>query len=82
MFEITLKFLEAVKNNNSTEWLHTYRDLYHQERDRFSEFISKLLVELQKLNPVLEGQVAKDCIYRFNKDLRFSKDKKPYKEHF
>ena len=82
MFEITLKFLEAVAKNNSTEWLHTYRDLYQQEKKRFSDFVGSLLIEFQKLNPDLEGQTPKDCIYRFNKDIRFSKDKKPYKENF
>ena len=83
MFEITLKFLSAVAKNNSTEWLHTYRDLYQQEKKRFSDFVEKLLTEFQKLNPDLEGQTAKDCIYRFNKDLRFSPDKShPYKLHF
>ena len=82
MFEITLKFLEAVSKNNSTEWLHTYRDLYQQEKKRFSDFVESLLTEFQKLNPDLEGQKPKDCIYRFNKDIRFSQDKKPYKENF
>ena len=32
--------------------------------------------------PLLEDLKVKDCIYRFNKDIRFSKDKKPYKENF
>jgi uncharacterized protein (TIGR02453 family) len=82
MFEVTLKFLEAVQKNNSTEWLHTYRDLYQQEKKRFANFVEKLLEEAKKINPLLEDLQLKDCIYRFNKDLRFSKDKKPYKENF
>lgn len=40
------------------------------------------MVELKKINPRLEDLTPKNCIYRFNKDLRFSKDKKPYKENF
>jgi hypothetical protein len=39
MFEITLKFLSAVAKNNSTEWVHTYWDLYQQEKKRFSDFV-------------------------------------------
>jgi hypothetical protein len=39
MFEITLKFLAAVAKNNSTEWVHTYWDLYQQEKKRFSDFV-------------------------------------------
>lgn len=82
MFEITLKFLEAVKQNNSTEWLHIHWDLYQQEKKRFLQFNDAFLQEAKKLNPVLEDLEIKDCIYRFNKDLRFSKNGKPYKENF
>jgi len=82
MFEITLKFLEAVSKNNSTQRLHTYRDLYQQEKKRFEDFVKAFLEEIKKINPSLEELTPKDCIYRFNKDLRFSKDQKPYKENF
>ena len=34
------------------------------------------------MHPILEDLQVKDCIYRFNRDLRFSKDGKPYKENF
>ena len=80
---ITLKFLEAVKINNNTEWMHKNRDLYVQERKRFSELVENLIIDMQKIDPNLDWIVAKDCIYRFNKDLRFSPDKShPYKLHF
>ena len=80
---ITLKFLEAVKINNNTERMHKNRDLYLQERKRFTELVEHLIVDMQKIDPNLNGIIAKDCIYRFNKDLRFSPDKShPYKLHF
>lgn len=82
MFEITLKFLEAVKYNNSTEWLHTHWDLYQQEKKRFAQFIAAFLEEAKKIYPLFEDLEPKDCIFRFNKDLRFSRDGKPYKENF
>lgn len=82
MFEITLKFLESVQRNNTTERVHTYRDLYQQEKKRFYDFVWKLLEEMKNINPLLEDLQTKDCIYRFNKDIRFSKDKRPYKENF
>ena len=82
MFEITLKFLEAVRLNNSTEWFHTHWDLYQQEKKRFMQFIDTFLREAKKLNPLLEDLELKECLYRFNKDLRFSRDGKPYKENF
>jgi hypothetical protein len=82
MFSITLKFLEAVKRNNSTEWLHAHWDLYQQEKKRFSQFVEAFLREAKSMHPILEDLQVKDCIYRFNRDLRFSKDGKPYKENF
>lgn len=82
MFEITLKFLAAVRENNNTEWLHTYWDLYQQEKKRFEQLVASFLEKTKKLNPDRGSLTPKDCIFRFNKDLRFSKDGKPYKENF
>ena len=81
-FEVTLKFLEAVQENNNTTRLHTYWDLYQNERQRFSDFIQEILDELKEISPEFEELTPKDCIFRFNKDIRFSKDKHPYKDHF
>ncbi len=82
MFEITLKFLAAVKENNNKEWLHTHRDLYQQEKKRFEQLVASFLEKTKKLNPDRESLTPKDCIFRFNKDLRFSKEGNPYKENF
>ena len=46
------------------------------------QFIDTFLREAKKLNPLLEDLELKECLYRFNKDLRFSRDGKPYKENF
>lgn len=80
---ITLKFLEAVKINNNTEWMHRNHDLYVQERKRFTDLVEQLIIDMQKIDCNLIWINPKDCIYRFNKDLRFSPDKShPYKLHF
>ena len=50
---ITLKFLEAVKINNNTERMHKNRDLYLQERKRFTELVEHLIVDMQKIDPNL-----------------------------
>ena len=50
---ITLKFLEAVKINNNTEWMHRNRDLYLQERKRFTKLVENLLIDMQKIDPTL-----------------------------
>lgn len=50
---ITLKFLEAVKINNNTEWMHKNRDLYLQERKRFTDLVEHLIIDMQKIDPNL-----------------------------
>lgn len=81
-FDITLAFLQAVKENNNTQWLHTYWDLYQQEKLRFIDFIQKVLDKLTKINPDFSELTPKDCVFRFNRDIRFSKEKHPYKWYF
>ena len=79
---ITLKFLEAIKIHNNVTWMHTNKDLYLQEKERFLGLVDEVLQTMKELDPSLEDIQTKDCMYRFNKDIRFSKDKSPYKTHF
>ncbi|GHW02937.1 TIGR02453 family protein [candidate division SR1 bacterium] len=79
---ITLKFLEAVSQNNNTTRMHANRDLYLQEKDRYFGLIDDILDKMKKIDKNLTDITTKDCIYRFNKDIRFSKDKSPYKTRF
>ena len=82
MFEITLKFLAAVEKNNTTEWLHTNYDLYQQERKRFQRFLEPLLQSAKDLFPFRSELKVSQTMFRFNKDLRYSREKTPYKNHF
>lgn len=82
MFAITLKFLEAVEANNTTERLHSNYDLYQQERKRFENLISELLSFAKTINPHRSDLTAKGAIFRFNRDIRYRVDKRPYKNHF
>lgn len=80
--QITLKFLEAVAQNNTTARMHLHHDLYVQEKKRYDTLVSHLLERLQAEDPTLTDITLKDCLYRFNRDIRFSKDKHPYKTRF
>lgn len=62
--------------------MHAHRDLYQQEKKRFEHFVSDLLVEIKKLYPLREDLQVKECIFRLNKDLRYSRDQLPYKLNF
>jgi len=58
------------------------RDFYHDAKQEFIEFGQALLVELIKINPDFVDVDIKKCLFRINRDMRFSKDKTPYKPWF
>ncbi len=78
----TLKFLKGLKKNNNKAWFDKHRADFEAARIDFSNFIQLVIDELQKTDPTITGTMAKDCIFRQNRDIRFSKDKTPYKVNF
>ena len=78
----TLKFLRDLKKNNDKTWFDAHRQDYEAAKKDFEAFVNDLLQALVKLEPTLATQQAKDCIFRIFRDVRFSKDKTPYKSHF
>ncbi len=75
-------FLTTLKANNTKEWFDVNRKRYEQLRKDWISFIADLINEIAKFDPDLSSLNAKDCIFRINKDIRFSKDKSPYKTNF
>lgn len=75
----TLKFLKNLRKNNNKEWFDTNREKYNESKKDFEEFIATLLEKMVSFDSDLNGLSAKDCIYRINRDIRFSKNKTPYK---
>lgn len=80
--DITFAFLRAVKENNNLEWMNKNRDLYYLVRDNFHAFSKNLIEETSKLDKRIWPLAIKDATFRFNKDIRFTKDKSPYKTNF
>ena len=78
----TLQFLRQLKKNNNKEWFDSHRAQYEAARIDFSNFIQLLIDALQKTDGTITGITARDCLFRINRDIRFSKDKKPYKSNF
>lgn len=74
-----LEFFKELAANNHKEWFDVNRKRYQSVvRDPFKNFISELISVLSKSDPDLSIE-AKDAIFRINRDIRFSKDKTPYK---
>ena len=73
------QFLEELKLNNNTEWFHSQKKRYEDYKKFYHATIAAVLEELKKLDPTLEPLEPKNCTFRINRDIRFSKDKSPYK---
>ena len=75
----TIKFLTNLKNNNSKEWFDVNRKVYEIAKKDFIELVTEVIHEFGKKEESIGLLQAKDCIFRINRDVRFSKDKSPYK---
>ena len=80
--ESILTFLRSLAHNNNREWFNDNKKIYQESLEQFREFAAQLLNGIAKFDPSLGGLVPKDTIFRIYKDVRFSKDKSPYKTHF
>src|SRR5690606_26237949 len=80
--EHVLKFLTALKKNNNKEWFDKHKSEYQELRSYFIKQVETLIKECSKFDPELSGIEASKCIFRINRDVRFSKDKSPYKTNF
>lgn len=72
-------FIELTLNNHKT-WFDVNRKRYEKEvKGVFENFVSALIERFELESEDFKGLVAKECIFRINRDVRFSKDKNPYK---
>lgn len=78
----TLRFLTALKKNNNKPWFDANRAQYEAARIDFSNFIQLVIDALQKSDTTITGLTSRDCLFRINRDIRFAKDKTPYKSNF
>lgn len=78
----TLQFLKQLKKNNNKEWFDKNRKQYEAAKADFAFFIQNVINEFCKTDKTLSSLAAKDCMFRINRDIRFSKDKSPYKTNF
>ncbi len=85
MFHFTpdfIQFLRDLPANNNRDWFLENKKRYEKSvKEPFEKFISGLIDELKKEDIRLKDVTAKECIFRINRDVRFSKDKSPYKIH-
>jgi uncharacterized protein (TIGR02453 family) len=77
----TIKFLSDLKNNNNKPWFDINRKKYESAKADYASFVESIIKATAKFDEPIGILKAKDCMFRINRDVRFSKDKSPYKSN-
>jgi uncharacterized protein (TIGR02453 family) len=78
----TITFLKRLDRNNDREWLQTHKPDFERAKEDFARFVADLIGRISKFDPKIGGLLPESCTFRIYRDIRFSKDKKPYKTNF
>lgn len=78
-FPLILKFLKDIKKNNDRVWFEKNKPRYLEAKQDFEDFVAAVLKEFTKFDEGLGNLEAKKLAFRIYRDVRFSKDKSPYK---
>jgi uncharacterized protein (TIGR02453 family) len=76
-----LDFLNDLSHHNDRPWFNAHRAAYDAARLAFETFVDDL-IDCLRFSDNLQDLAAKDCLARIYRDVRFSKDKSPYKTNF
>ncbi len=77
-----LEFLAELKENNDRDWFKANKQYYEEARSEFISIVESLIPALAVTNPLIGNLEVKDTVFRIYRDVRFSKDKSPYKTSF
>lgn len=79
---LLFRFLRQIAAHNDTDWFHAHKPEYLQARQTFEQGVTEAIKHIAAFDGSIAHLTPKDCCYRFNRDIRFSNDKSPYKRHF
>lgn len=74
-----IKFLKDIKKNNNREWFLANKKRYEAYKENYYKLAQQLLDAMTQYDASLGSMTVKDVVFRINRDIRFSKDKTPYK---
>lgn len=77
-----LDFLITLQENNTREWFNENRKQYETAKAEMEEVINNTIPLIREFDPTIGSISAKECMFRIFRDVRFSKDKSPYKTNF
>lgn len=77
-----LSFLKELQKNNNRVWFQENKERYDSLRELFIKDVQTLINRISLFDPEIAGLEAKDSLFRIYRDVRFSPNKLPYKNHF
>jgi len=77
----TVKFLKDLTKNNNRDWFEENRNSFEAAKKDFESFIEIVLKKYSPRDDDITTLKAKECLFRINRDVRFAKDKSPYKNN-
>lgn len=75
------RFFNELARNNHKEWFDVHRKEYEAVKKQFTAFTAEMISRISEFDPSVQGLEASKCMFRINRDIRFSKNKDPYKTH-
>lgn len=75
----TVDFLRKLDKNNNRDWFNAHKDAFVKANDNVIAVTGELIGRIAKFDPAIAGIDPKACVFRIYRDIRFSKDKSPYK---
>ncbi|OQX78277.1 MAG: TIGR02453 family protein [Bacteroidetes bacterium 4484_249] len=74
-----LDFLTSLRENNTRNWFNDNKAKYETAKKEFEDLLNLLIPAVYNFDPFIGTITPKQCIFRIYRDVRFSKDKSPYK---
>ncbi len=73
------QFLTDLKQNNNREWFQANAELYHHVKSAHEKLVAEIIIQISAFDNEIGLLKPADCIFRIYRDVRFSKNKDPYK---
>ncbi|MBM3442532.1 MAG: DUF2461 domain-containing protein [Bacteroidetes bacterium] len=78
----TFSFLRSLARHNDRDWFEANRHRYEQAKTDAEALVGNVILRVSATDSDIAGQLPRQCLFRIYRDVRFSKNKAPYKDHF
>lgn len=78
---VIIDFLSDLSKNNNREWFDYHKESYLKAKEEMEELVQEVITKFSEYDPNIADQQAKKCVFRIYRDVRFSKNKDPYKNN-